>query len=394
VFKSGWADLHADLTGLPAVPSAVNRCELAVFTLHAVRHHMSRRSRLLQTGRQVVTEVSEKNVTFMAAGIAYNAFISLAPVLVLLLVVVSAVGSGLEERVVAVASGSLPGPIADVVVGVFEGEGTSAGASVVSLVVVVWGTLKVFRGLDTAFAEIYETAEGNSFADKLGDGFVVLVGMLVAVLATVGVTAAFASLAGTVPFVGLLTPLVLVTGLVLAFLPMYYRFPNADVDVRDVLPGVVFAAVGWAAFQALFQMYIGVAGGGSGNFFGGVIVVVTWLYFSGLVLLLGAVINAVVGGHASGKAGGVGRGASGYETRRDESMDRDEFAAYLGELREQFTGHYEGMRPTAGENVRALRRPTGDVEVVEQTTPEGDGQGWEVAFRWRSPDGDSDGAPD
>jgi membrane protein len=328
----------------------------------------------------------------MAAGIAYNAFISLAPVLVLLLLVVSLFGSGLEERIVAVADQSLPGPIADVVGGVFAGEGTATGASAISLVVLVWGTLKVFRGLDTAFSEIYETTDTNSFVDSLLDGAVVLVGMVVAVVATIGVTAVFASLAGVIPFVGLLTPLVLIAGLVVAFLPMYYRFPDADVDVRDVLPGVVFAAVGWAVFQGLFQLYLTFAGGGATSFFGGVIVGVTWLYFSGLVLLLGAVVNAVVGGHSSGEAGGVGRGASDYETRRDESMDRDEFAAYLAELRERFTGHYEGMVSTDGEETGRLRPPDGEVAVVEQTTDEG--RKWEVAFRWRSVGGASDGDPE
>ena len=66
-------------------------------------------------GKAVATEFSEKNVPFMAAGIAYNAFLSLVPILAVLLVVVSAVGGGLERRIVALAGRSLPGPIADVV---------------------------------------------------------------------------------------------------------------------------------------------------------------------------------------------------------------------------------------------------------------------------------------
>lgn len=338
-------------------------------------------SDLVATGRRVATEFSEKNVPFMAAGIAYNAFVSLAPLLLVLLVVVSAVGGGLEERVVALARTALPAPIADVVASVFAGDAGTTGASVVGLVVLVWGTLKIFRGLDTAFSEIYETTGKNSFLDRVVDGLVVLVAMLVAVLATVAVTTAFAALSETVPFVGLLSPVVLVAGLVVAFLPMYYRFPDTDVGWDHVLPGVVFAAVGWAAFQALFQVYLAFTGGGSGSFFGGVIVVVTWLYFSGLVLLLGAVINAVVGGHTSGKAGGVGRGASGYETRREETMTPDEFAAYLTGLREALTGHYEGMRPTHDQR---YARPADGVTVVEQTRRDGDDREWSLAFRWRA----------
>lgn len=48
----------------------------------------------------------------------------------------------------------------------------------------------------------------------------------------------------------------------------------------------------------------------------GVIVIDTWLYFSGLIPLLGAVINTVLGGDASDKSGGVGQGAAEDGTTR------------------------------------------------------------------------------
>jgi membrane protein len=272
-------------------------------------------------------------------------------------------------------------------------------------VVLVWGTLKIFRGLDTAFSEIYETEAENSLVDQLIDGLVVLVALGVAILATIGVSSAFAAFAGQVPGLGLLTPVVLLAGLVLAFLPMYYRFPDTDLGWRDVLPGTVVAAVGWAALQSVFQVYLAFRGGGSESFFGGVVVVVTWLYFSGLVLLLGAVLNAVVGGHSTGSPGGVGRGAardsSDVDARR--SLDRDELASYLRDLRERVTGYHEELepaseptahsRPAAGVEETQLVgtvtrvRPTDpardDVEVVERSREDGDVREMTVTFRWR-----------
>jgi membrane protein len=62
---------------------------------------MTRLTRLKRTGAQILAEVSEKNVPFMAAGIAYNAFVSLAPLLILLLLLASTTGAGLEDRLVA-----------------------------------------------------------------------------------------------------------------------------------------------------------------------------------------------------------------------------------------------------------------------------------------------------
>ena len=340
-------------------------------------------SNTIGTVKQVGTEFSEKNVTFMAAGIAYNAFISLAPLLLVLLVALSLLGGGLEQRIIEMANAGLPGPIADVVADVFEDSDGASGASAIGLVVLIWGTLKIFRGLDTAFSEIYETTEENSFVDQIVDGLVVGGAILVAVFATVGVTAVFARLEGVVPYIGTVTPLVLVAGLILAFFPMYYRFPDVDLTWRSVMPGVVFAAVGWAVFQSLFQVYLQFSGGDSGSFFGGVVVVITWLYFSGLVLLLGAVINAVVGGHSSGRAGGVGRGASSYETEREEELSRREVSEYLELLRKDLTsGPGRSRRHVQAGGHRRYPLPDDRIELVEQSKEEGDEEEWSVALRW------------
>ncbi|MDG5776122.1 YihY/virulence factor BrkB family protein [Haloarculaceae archaeon H-GB2-1] len=372
---------------------------------------MSSLSDALEVGKAVRTEFSEKNVPFMAAGIAYNAFVSLAPLLILLLLFVSVVGADLEQRMITVAEESLPGPIADVVAQVFTGD-AAAGVSAVSLLVLVWGSFKIFRGLDTAFSELYESERENSFVDQLEDGAVVGVVLALAVVATVAVSTVYARFTEAVPYLGFLTPLVLVGGLVLAFFPIYYRFPDADLTWREALPGAVFAAVGWAALQSLFQVYLSFKGGGSESFFGGVIVVVTWLYFSGLVLLLGAVVNAVLGGHSTGAPGGVGRGAALRKTDATQStMDRDELASYLRDLRRRVTNHYEELDWATDPTVQNVRpdddavvrerdgtvrtyRPMSDpdpeFEVFERSRRVDDEREQIVTIRWREPDSDAD----
>ncbi|AQL41765.1 ribonuclease BN [Halorientalis sp. IM1011] len=347
----------------------------------------------VQTLEQIVADFGNKNVTFMAAGIAYNAFVSLAPLLLLLLFVTSVIGTELERRIVELAQGALPGPIGDTFATVFQEGSGYASASVVGIVVLLWGTLKIFRGLDTAFSEIYETEQENSFLDQLIDGMVALIALVLALVATIGATVLFARFSGLVPYAGLLSPLIVVAGLVLAFTPMFYRFPDTDVEWRHVLPGVVFAAVGWALLQSLFQVYLTFSSGTAGGVFGGVLVVVTWLYFSGLVLLTGAVINAVLGGHSSGKAGGVGRAAAGYETTREDDLPPEQFGNYLLGLRSDLTDRAGANRPTVGDDgVRRYPAPDGDVHVIEQTNRDGDTQQWAVSVRWEAPLDETDDA--
>ncbi len=369
------------------------------------------RFRAFRLGKRVVADFSEKNVSFMAAGIAYNALVSLAPLLILLLLIVSVVGGDLEGRLIDAADGGLPGPIADVVTGIFSADSSATGASLVGLVVLLWGTLKIFRGLDTAFSAIYETDGENSLPNQVVDGAVVLGSLVVSVLATVAVSVGVERAADRFPLLSALSPVVLLAGLILAFFPMYYRFPDTDLGWRDVLPGTVFAAVGWGVLQGLFRVYLAFGGSGVGNFFGGVLVVVSWLYFSGLVLLVGAVLNAVIGGHAS-DAPDRARGGLGSRPGPDsrESLDRDELAGYLTDLREQLTGRYEGMVSRA-ERVEAshshgaaedgdpgggprysegVAYPNDGVEVVEQSSGDGDDRVRSVTLRWRTPGADPD----
>lgn len=334
-------------------------------------------------GERVYEDFSAKNVSFMAAGLAYNAFVSLAPLLLVLFLALGAVGDGLESRVAEVAGNWLPGPIAEVVTDLLASDEGVGGLSVIGFVVLVWGAFKIFRGLDTAFSEIYETTDENSLVDKLRDGAVVFAALVVAVVATVGTSAVFAVYSDAVPFLGLLTPLVLVAGLVVAFYPIFYVFPDADVGFWDVLPGAAFAAVGWAVFQGLFQVYLTFSDPGSGSFFGGVIVVVTYLYFSALVLLVGAVINAVTGDHATGRPGGVGAGAADRQIRREETLDREGVDAYLRALDERLTARYDVADPDAD----TLPRPDGGVHLREYASDGDHGRRWTVELSW---DADTD----
>jgi membrane protein len=76
---------------------------------------------------------------------------------------------------------------------------------------------------------------------------------------------------------------------------MYYVFPDVDLRVVEVLPGTVLAAVGLTALESLFRVYVALSSTGETyGVIGSVVVLVTWLYFNGLVLLLGVVVNAVL----------------------------------------------------------------------------------------------------
>ena len=255
--------------------------------------------------------VREHNVTFMAGSIAHAAFLSLLPLLLLLLIIVGAVGNDhLTQQVVVMARDHLSPAGEGLVFEALRNASDRAGASLIGVASLLWGMLRIFRGLNTAFDELYDSGR-TSVLRKLIDGVVVF---LVILIATVGAGFAAAVLAALDhPVVEALTPFVLFVGLAIAFFPMYYVFPDPDVSVREVLPGTLIAAAGWVALEAVFTVYAALVNTvGTYETLGAVILLLVWLYGNALVLLVGTAVNVVIGGHQR-----TGRDESGTDESRD-----------------------------------------------------------------------------
>ena len=270
-------------------------------------------ARVTTVTRGVVNGAQSDRITFIAGSLAYYAFISLLPLLLLALVAASTFGdAGTVEALVSRATETLGEQAGVVVRDALTGAAGRGGATVLGVAVLLWSGLKLFRGLDIAFSEVYGAPGPESLLDQLRNAAVTLVAVGVAVAATVAVGALIAlsgvggvleGLGGT-GVVAALGTLTLVAGLTVAFLPLYYLLPGTDVSVREAVPGAVFAAVGWTLLQTGFRIYAENAGSYEAyGVLGGVLLLVTFLYFGGLVLLLGVVLNAVLAGRADEATG-------------------------------------------------------------------------------------------
>jgi len=246
-------------------------------------------------GARLRAAVQRVDVGFLANGVAFQAFTALLPLLAASFVVVAAVaGDALADQVLALTAGLLPEEGRRLLAAAVTSELQTASASVVSAVVLVWGALNLFKGLDTAFSVIYRTRAENSLVEQTRDALVVFSALLVAL--TAAVVAGSASFLARVPFLEVLSPLALLVALIGVFLPMYVIFPDASVTAREAFPGATVAAVGWTILLSLFGLYVAFAAGEGGGAVGAVLLLLTWLYFGSFLLLLGAVVNATLAG--------------------------------------------------------------------------------------------------
>jgi membrane protein len=77
---------------------------------------------------------------------------------------------------------------------------------------------------------------------------------------------------------------------------LYYAGPNIEQSFRWVSPGSVLATILWLVATAGFGLYLNVSNPGSAyGAVGSVLVLLFFLYVTGIIFLLGAELNAVLG---------------------------------------------------------------------------------------------------
>jgi membrane protein len=93
------------------------------------------------------------------------------------------------------------------------------------------------------------------------------------------------------------------TIMVIVFIMLYLYLPNLRLKVKEVLPGALFATVGWVVTSILFSFYVNNFSSYSKTYgsIGGIIVLLTWLYLSSMIIVLGGEINATLHFDRQGK---------------------------------------------------------------------------------------------
>jgi membrane protein len=319
------------------------------------------RRRVREIVTAVVHEIRAEKLTFMAGSIAYHAFISILPLLLLVLTLVQQLQNvALEASVVSVMQAVLTEQSSDLIQqGLADAD---ASVSLLGVAFLVWGTLRIFRGLDTAFSDIYETERENTFADQIGDGLLLLVTVALAILLASAV-GSLLTVRGDGALATVLRSTATAAGLFLVLYPMYYVFPDSDVSLVEVVPGTALAAVGITVAQVVFTAFK--SGGSGANLVASILVLLTWLYLVGLLVLVGAAVNAVLSNRSRDVDidpvfGGVARD----RTDRVTDAGRDELLADLETLATRLEGKGATLSVTVDGQTVAVEAP--ESAVVDQ----------------------------
>lgn len=248
----------------------------------------------IATADRVVSVTREEEVRVLAASLAFYMFNSLVPLLLLVFVGLSLVGNlGLLADTVELLTNVESRRLEQLFKSVTRNAPTRRRAILLALAILVWSSVRLFIALDSAFAIVYGNRDSRSITGTIVQIAFVSAAIMIAIgiLISVGIALTFVLEGNELLLVSALTFLLLF----MVFLPVFYIFPKGSVALRDVLPGVTITALFWGISGIAFRLYS--TSSPSIKFYGaigGLLLLLTWLYLGGLVLVLGIILNGVL----------------------------------------------------------------------------------------------------
>jgi len=259
-------------------------------------------------------QFSENRCAAMAASIAFYAAFSLAPTLVMVIAIsgwffgAEAARGELFRQVHSVLGNDAAAAVTTIVQNAHRSGGAGGIAAIISFVLLAVGASATFSSLNSALNIVWPSVAPRassvfalvrvrliSFGLVLGVAFLLIVSLVL----DTAITFIGNWIWGVSPYVVIGNLLQLAVGwmvLAFAFAALLKFLPDAPVRWRDALVGGTVAAALFSAGKKLFALYL--AHAGMANSFGAagsLAVLLMWLYFSAVVLLLGAEFAAARG---------------------------------------------------------------------------------------------------
>lgn len=257
-----------------------------------------------EVGRRIYREYQDDPLGLWAAALAFYAVLSLFPFLVALVAIVGLIlDPGSIARLVSSLHGVVPGEAMQLISSRLNALARSHNTTLLTIgfVAAIWSASRVAATLITLLNHVYQVKESRSWwkqqllaiAVTLAAGLAALIGVLV----MFGVPFLQSLLGSWFVYVAWLRIVVAAMAMMVAWALLYRFLPNVEQPrFRVITPGAVVGVLLWLLASWLFSVYVTHFGNYNAVYgaIGGVIVLLTWMFISSFVILLGAEINRVL----------------------------------------------------------------------------------------------------
>jgi membrane protein len=248
----------------------------------------------------------DDDVLGRAAGVAYYAFLSLPPAVMMVFALAGVFGgAALADWIRAQAATVLPASASALIDSFIRDtvEQNAPGPFSLGLILALWGASGLFMSLGTALNQAYDIEKQRSWIQRRAISVGVMIVAVALFLLAGGALLAGPGLAHAVGLFGagevawrILQWPVAFCFMVAAFWVVYYVLPNKDQsdEKGTLLVGALVAALLWIAATALFRLYVANFSSYSQTYgiLGTIIVLLLYLYVTSIVVLAGGELAA------------------------------------------------------------------------------------------------------
>src|SRR5215210_3212079 len=265
-------------------------------------------------------EMNEDHVMAFAGNLTYKALFAVFPFFTFLLSLLGLFNANdLVRTMVDKLSGVAPQAATDFIeeqlLGITQSQADSAFTfgAIISILLALWGVSGAFRSVMEAMNVMYEVEEDRPFWKKYGISIFISLAVVVLMLTALGIVVFGSTIGGGLAgVVGLSSVFQTVWSIVqwpilafvvlFAFAIVYYFGPAAKQKWRWISPGSILAFVFWLVFSLLFSFYVGNFGSYNETYgsLAGVILLMLYIYYSAVIMLIGAEMNQVIEWHIPG----------------------------------------------------------------------------------------------
>lgn len=260
-----------------------------------------------ELGKELLQKLREDNITLLAAALAYYFLLAIFPLLIVGFAIIPYFNISAEEAI-GFFSTVLPGEIASL----FEEnivslvETPRGGLLTVGIIGALWSASGGINAFIKSSNEAFDVEETRSIITvrfiSLGLTIGLIISVIVAILLPVlgdVILRLVGSVIGLTAGMGVLLHILrwLISIIVLTtFIMLLYRFaPNKKIPFKHIIPGALIASLLWQIISIGFSIYISNFGNYSATYgtLGGLIILMTWFFLTGLILMLGASITVI-----------------------------------------------------------------------------------------------------
>ncbi|MDQ0271558.1 YihY/virulence factor BrkB family protein [Cytobacillus purgationiresistens] len=258
-------------------------------------------------GKELWNRVQKDDVFGIAAQLAYFFLLSLFPLLIVLISVLPYLPIT-QEDIFGIVRDFAPKETMSLIENNLNEMSTRNGTLLsFGVLATLWSASNGINGIVRAFNRAYDVPESRSFLVARGVAILLTISMIfvfvVALLLPVfgkqiglllfnglGLSDEFLSLWNMLRW--LASPMIIF----LIFSGLYWFAPNKKLTKVTVLPGSIFATVGWIVASYAFSYYVSNFANYSATYgsIGAIIILMIWFYLSGIIIMIGGEINAMI----------------------------------------------------------------------------------------------------